>query len=267
LSFSDHHQARKRFGQNFLHDPAIIQRIVDAINPQKSEHLLEIGPGKGAITKLLLERVDHLDVIEIDRDLVKLLLQSFGDNKHLTIHEADALRLDFSQFAYSDLRIVGNLPYNISTPLLFHLLTYRQCIKDMIFMLQKEVVDRICAKPNNKQYGRLSIMLQIYCDVESLFIIKPGAFNPSPKVDSAIIKLVPLEKPRYELHDHKSLEIIVRESFSKRRKTIRNSLKKYISESEIINQGIAPEMRAENLEIADFVKLANCYHQLKINSL
>jgi 16S rRNA (adenine1518-N6/adenine1519-N6)-dimethyltransferase len=267
LSHSDHHQARKRFGQNFLHDPAIIQRIVGVINPQKSDHIIEIGPGKGAITELLLERVEHLDVIEIDRDLVKLLLQSFADDKRLTIHEADALKLDFSQFTHSDLRIVGNLPYNISTPLLFHLLTYRHCIKDMLFMLQKEVVDRICAKPGNKQYGRLSIMLQIYCDVESLFIIKPGAFNPSPKVDSAIVKLTPLEKPRYELHDHKSLEIIVRESFSQRRKTLRNSLKKYIDAAEIVELGIAPEIRAENLEIADFVKLANCYHQLKINSL
>jgi 16S rRNA (adenine1518-N6/adenine1519-N6)-dimethyltransferase len=264
---SDHHKARKRFGQNFLHDPAIIQRIIDVINPQKSDHLIEIGPGKGALTALLLKHVESLDVIEIDRDLVKnLTINMPGDNR-LRIHEADALKLDLSQFSETDLRIVGNLPYNISTPLLFNLLDYRQRIKDMLFMLQKEVVVRICAKPNSKQYGRLSIMLQFYCDVESLFIIKPGAFNPSPKVDSAIVKLTPLKKPRYELFDHESLKVIVREAFSQRRKTIRNSLKKYISETSIIDLGIAPETRAENLEISDFAKLANCYHQLKINGL
>ncbi len=263
----DKHRARKRFGQNFLHDPAIIQRIVDVINPQQQDHIVEIGPGKGALTKLILERVDKLNVVEIDRDLVSALKTNLDNDKRLIIHEADALKLDLSQFSQTDLRIVGNLPYNISTPLLFHLLTYKDCIKDMLFMLQKEVVNRICAEPGNKQYGRLTIMLQYYCDVESLFIIKPGAFSPSPKVDSAIIKLTPLAKPRYELSDHESLKVIVREAFSQRRKTIRNALKKYIEESEIKELGIAPETRAENLEIADFVKLANHYHQLKINSL
>ncbi|MBL1141391.1 MAG: 16S rRNA (adenine(1518)-N(6)/adenine(1519)-N(6))-dimethyltransferase RsmA [Proteobacteria bacterium] len=267
MSNSVHHQARKRFGQNFLHDPAIIQRIVDNINPQRQDRIIEIGPGKGALTELILERVESLDVVEIDRDLVESLTNSIGKDKSLKIHETDALKLDLSKFAQSDLRIVGNLPYNISTPLLFHLLNYRTCIKDMLFMLQKEVVDRICANPGCKQYGRLSIMLQIYCDVESLFIIKPGAFNPSPKVDSAIVKITPLAKPRYELSDHESLKVIVREAFTQRRKTIRNSLKKYISESDIKEFGIAPEIRAEKLEISDFVRLANCYHQLKINSL
>jgi 16S rRNA (adenine1518-N6/adenine1519-N6)-dimethyltransferase len=264
---SDNHQARKRFGQNFLHDPAIIQRIVDVINPQKSDNLIEIGPGKGAITKLLLERLDNLDVIEIDRDLVEALKTNFFEDKRLTIHQADALKLDFSQFSQTDLRIVGNLPYNISTPILFHLLKYKDCIKDMLFMLQKEVVDRICAEPGSKQYGRLTIMLQIYCDVESLFTIKPGAFDPSPKVDSAIIKLKPLKTARYEILDHESLNIIVRESFSQRRKTLRNGLKKYIGDTDIKKLGIAPEIRAENLEISDFAKLANYYHQLKINDL
>lgn len=267
MSNIDTHRARKRFGQNFLHDPAIIQRIVDVVNPQQQDHIIEIGPGKGAITKLILERVDKLDVIEIDRDLVNALKTSLGNDKRLNIHEADALKLDLSQFAQTDLRIVGNLPYNISTPLLFHLLTYKDCIKDMIFMLQKEVVNRICAEPGNKQYGRLTIMLQYYCDVESLFTIKPGAFSPSPKVDSAIVKLTPLAKPRYELLDHESLKVVVREAFSQRRKTIRNALKKYIAESEIKELGIAPETRAEKLEIADFVKLANHYHRLKINGL
>lgn len=267
MSNPDKHRARKRFGQNFLHYPAVIQRIVDVINLQRQDHVVEIGPGKGALTKLILERVNKLDVVEIDRDLVKALTISLGNNEHLIIHEADALKLDLSQFGQTDLRIVGNLPYNISTPLLFHLLSYKDYIKDMLFMLQKEVVNRICAEPGSKQYGRLTIMLQYYCDVDSLFIIKPGAFSPSPKVDSAIIRLTPLAKPRYELSDHESFKIIVKEAFSQRRKTIRNTLKKFISEPEIKELGIAPEIRAENLEIADFVKLANHYHQLKINSL
>jgi 16S rRNA (adenine1518-N6/adenine1519-N6)-dimethyltransferase len=264
---SDNHRARKRFGQNFLHDPAIIQRIIDVIKPLKPDHLVEIGPGKGALTKPILERVDKLDVIEIDKDLVSALKTNLDNNKRLIIHEADALKLDFSLFNHTDLRIVGNLPYNISTPLLFHLLTYRNQIKDMIFMLQKEVVDRICAESGNKQYGRLSIMLQYYCDVESLFIIKPGAFTPSPKVDSAIVRIIPLPRPRYELSDHECLKVIVREAFSQRRKTIRNALKRYLDETDIKELGIAPEIRAENLQIIDFVKLANRYHQLKINTL
>ena len=263
---SDSHQARKRFGQNFLHDPAIIQRIVDSINPRKTDHVIEIGPGKGAITELLLKHLGQLNVIEIDRDLIQLLTSNFAD-KNLIIHEADALKFDFSQFEQTNLRIVGNLPYNISTPLLFHLLSYKDCIKDMLFMLQKEVVERICAKPGTKQYGRLSIMLQFYCDVESLFAIKPGAFTPAPKVDSAIVRLIPLSQPRYDVADHDTFAFIVRESFSQRRKTLRNNLKKYLNESDIKKTGIAPEIRAENLEISDFAKLANTYQQLKINNL
>ncbi|MEM6998868.1 MAG: 16S rRNA (adenine(1518)-N(6)/adenine(1519)-N(6))-dimethyltransferase RsmA [Pseudomonadota bacterium] len=267
MSNPDTHRARKRFGQNFLHDPAIIERIVDVINPQKDDYILEIGPGKGALTRLILERVCELNVIEIDRDLVKLLETSIGKDERLKIHQADALKIDLDQFGQNEWRIVGNLPYNISTPLLFHLLNYKHYIKDMLFMLQKEVVDRICAKPGNKQYGRLSIMLQYYCDIESLFVIKSGAFIPSPKVDSAIVKLTPLTKPRFELASEQSLELIVREAFSKRRKTIRNGLKKYVDESDFLKLGIAPEIRAENLAIADFVKLANHYHRLKINGL
>ncbi len=264
---SDNHRARKRFGQNFLHDQTIIQRIVDTINPQAHDHIIEIGPGKGALTLPLLNRIEKLNVIEIDKDLAAALRTKFEDKKRLTIHETDALNLDFNSFEHTDLRIVGNLPYNISTPILFHLLKYRESIKDMTFMLQKELVDRICANSGNKQYGRLSIMVQYYCDVESLFIIKPEAFTPSPKVDSAIVKLTPHPHPRYELSDHESLKIIVRESFSQRRKTIRNALRKYLDESAIRNAGIAPENRAENLEVSDFVALANCYHHMKINTL
>ena len=264
---SDNHRARKRFGQNFLHDATVIQRIVDTINPHKHDHIIEIGPGKGALTSPLLNHVEKLDVIEIDKDLAMALRTNPDNENRLIIHETDALKLNFDSFEYTDLRIVGNLPYNISTPILFHLLTFRDRIKDMTFMLQKEVVDRICAESGNKQYGRLSIMLQYYCDVESLFIVKPGAFTPSPKVDSAIVKLTPLAHPRYELADHECLKIIVRAAFSQRRKTIRNALRECLDESTIKNAGIAPESRAENLEIADFVTLANCYHHIKINTL
>ncbi len=264
---TDKHRVRKRFGQNFLHDQTVIQRIIDTINPQEHDHIIEIGPGKGALTSPLLSCVEKLNVIEIDKDLAAALRTNFGDEKRLIIQETDALNLDFNSFDHTDLRIVGNLPYNISTPILFHLLKYRERIKDMTFMLQKEVVDRICANSGNKQYGRLSIMLQYYCDVESLFVVKPGAFTPIPKVDSAIIKLTPFQHPRYELSDHESFKIIVRESFSQRRKTIRNALRKYLDESVIRKAGIAPENRAENLEVSDFVTLANCYHHMKINSL
>lgn len=240
---------------------------MEAINPQQHDHLIEIGPGKGALTLPLLNRVEKLNVIEIDRDLAVALKTNIGDEHRLTIYETDALNLDFNSFDHRDLRIVGNLPYNISTPILFHLLAFRENIKDMTFMLQKELVDRICANSGNKQYGRLSIMLQYYFDVESLLIVKPEAFTPSPKVDSAIVKLTPLPHPRYELSDHESLKVIVRESFSQRRKTIRNALRKYLDESTIRSAGIAPENRAENLEISDFVKLANCYHHMQINTL
>lgn len=268
LMNADHHRARKRFGQNFLHDPTIIQRIIDTINPQKNDHIIEIGPGKGALTKPLLERVDHLDVIEIDRDLAGTLQTKLDTNEHkLTIHQFDALKIDFSMFGHTDLRIIGNLPYNISTPILFHLLHFSKHIKDMIFMLQKEVVERICAKSNSKQYGRLSVMLQYYCDVESLFTIKPEAFTPSPKVDSAIVRLTPLTQPKYVLSDKNTFAFIVREAFSQRRKTIRNALKKYLNDAHFEELVITPEKRAENLEIEEFIKLANCYHQLKNKAL
>lgn len=263
----DNHRARKRFGQNFLHDPGTIQRIIQAIAPQKNEHIIEIGPGKGAITTHLLEQVEKLDVIEIDKDLVAALRTNFGNNQQLTIHETDALQMNFDAFNTNDLRVVGNLPYNISTPILFHLLSFRYCIKDMIFMLQKEVVERICADNGNKQYGRLSVMLQYYFNVESLFVIKPGAFTPSPKVDSAIVRLTPNNSPEETLLDDESFKIIVREAFSQRRKTLRNALKNYLNEEIIQQARIAPENRAENLSVSDFVRLANCYHSMKINTL
>ena len=256
------HRARKRFGQNFLHDPKIIQQIVEIINPQPDDHIVEIGPGKGAITRLLITKVQQLDVIEIDRDLVDILRQELGEFDHCTIHQNDALQFDFAGLNKSDVRIVGNLPYNISTPLLFHLLNYHSCIQDMTVMLQKELVDRICADTGTKQYGRLSIMLQYYCQTEALLSIKPGAFKPSPKVDSAIVKLTPKKDGLIPLADKKSFELIVRTAFSQRRKTIKNALKNMIDAADLVKIDIAPEMRAENLSIEQFVNIANLYHHL-----
>ena len=258
------HKARKRFGQHFLSDQTIIKQIINIINPQKHDHIIEIGPGKGALTIPIIKSIDKLNVIEIDKDLVNFLKKNI-DSELLIIHENDALKFNYSKLNHSDLRIIGNLPYNISTPLLFHLLSYKNLIKEMLFMLQKEVVERICAKCGTKQYGRLSVTLQYYCDVESLLVIKPDAFNPSPKIDSAIIKITPLVQPRYKLNSDESFKIIVREAFSQRRKTIRNGLKNYLNEDEIEKIGIPLNERAENLHIKDFVKLSNLYYQLQNN--
>ena len=191
------HKARKRFGQNFLHDPGIIRRIVSSINPRPGDRLVEIGPGQGAITRELLQAAGHLDAIELDRDLIAPLAQSCGELGQLQIHCADALKFDFRGLADKGhkLRVVGNLPYNISTPLLFHLLEQADCIEDMHFMLQKEVVDRMAAQPGGKAYGKLSVMLQVQCEITPLFIIGPGAFKPAPKVDSALVRLQPHREP------------------------------------------------------------------------
>ncbi|MEQ8289560.1 MAG: 16S rRNA (adenine(1518)-N(6)/adenine(1519)-N(6))-dimethyltransferase RsmA [Gammaproteobacteria bacterium] len=259
------HRARKRFGQNFLHDQAIIEKIVAAISPAKDDRIIEIGPGKGALTEPLLEKVKQLDVVEIDRDLANLLESLFtnhqspltNDKPKFTLHQLDALKLDLSGFACNQLRIVGNLPYNISTPLLFHLLSQANYIKDMIFMLQKEVVDRMVAGPGSKTYGRLSVMLQYGCEVTSLFSVKPGSFNPAPKVDSAVVRIVPDAERMRRVKDPVLLEHIVRDAFSQRRKTIRNSLKKRVEESILAELGIDPGTRAENLSVDDYIALAN----------
>ena len=265
---ADKHFPRKRFGQNFLHDPLIIQRIIDSINPQYEDHIIEIGPGMGALTRPLLEKVSHLDVIEIDRDLASGLKEKLGKNQNkITIHQQDAMKTDFSNFGFLKLRVIGNLPYNISTPLLFHLLKFSNLIHDMIFMLQKEVVDRICAESGSKQYGRLSVMLQCYCSVQRLFTVKPGSFIPPPKVDSAIVKLTPYKEPKYELINPESFSTIVRDAFSQRRKTIRNALKNYLSDEDFQVLKIAPEIRAEKLEIENFVSIANLYDQCKNKTL
>lgn len=253
------HQARKRFGQNFLHDPGTIQKIVHAIDPRPGDHIVEIGPGMGAITKHLLKALGTLDVIEIDRDLIPILEEELADIGELNINNVDALRFDFSTLVKDDekLRIVGNLPYNISTPLLFHLIKFRDIIEDMHFMLQKEVVDRLTAEPNSSDYGRLSVMAQYHCETERLFIVGPGAFNPRPKVDSAIVQLHPRHKIDVEAKDYKQFRELVTKCFTQRRKTLRNNLKNILTSEQIMSLGIDPSTRAETLTVNQFVELAN----------
>ncbi|MCK4841638.1 MAG: 16S rRNA (adenine(1518)-N(6)/adenine(1519)-N(6))-dimethyltransferase RsmA [Methylococcales bacterium] len=252
------HKARKRFGQNFLHDHNIIYSILANIQARKGEHWVEIGPGLGAITEPLLQENVTLDVVELDRDLVKILDERFSSRPNFTIHSDDALNFDFSTLAKPDekLRIIGNLPYNISTPLLFHLLKSAYCIEDMHFMLQKEVVDRMCAEPGNKKYGRLSVMIQYYCDTELVFDVPPESFDPIPKVMSAIVKLVPHQKPPVEIGSIEKLNKVVVTAFSQRRKTIRNSLKTLITEQQMIDLEINPTLRAEVISLAEFARLS-----------
>lgn len=251
------HRPRKRFGQNFLHDRGIIERIISLINPKEGERLVEIGPGQGALTAPLLAAVGKLDVVELDRDLIPLLKSRFVDEGELVIHEADALKFDFCQLGSNKLRITGNLPYNISTPLLFHLMQQLHCIQDMHFMLQKEVVDRITAQPGDKAYGRLGIMLSYYCKSARLMTIGPGAFNPPPKVDSAIVRLVPHTEPPVHVADVDFLSRLVAQAFSQRRKTIRNSLKGWLDQQQIEALAIDPQLRPEQLSLAQFATLAN----------
>lgn len=254
------HQARKRFGQNFLHDTGIIRRIIRAIAPHPSDHLVEIGPGLGALTEELLDGAGALDAIELDRDLPPILRSkffSYGDK--FRIFEQDAMKFDFASLCDDErpLRVVGNLPYNISTQLIFHLLSHSDNILDMHFMLQKEVVDRMAAGPGENNYGRLGIMAQYHCKVEKLFVVPPGAFNPAPKVDSAIIRLTPYKELPYEAKDVGMLENVVRTSFTMRRKTLRNNLKPLLSGDELETLGIDPSLRPERLTMADFVRISD----------
>ena len=247
------HNPRKRFGQNFLVDNQIINRIVSTINPKNNEIIVEIGPGKGALTLPVLEHLDHLNVIEIDRDLVSLL-NSLQQDK-LTIFEADALQFDFNQFPQK-IRVIGNLPYNISSPLLFHLLDFRDQIIDMTFMLQKEVVDRIVATHGNKTYGRLSVMMQAFFEVESMFVVPKESFEPQPKIESAILYLKTRTEPLVK--NLKPLEEIVKVAFSQRRKTLKNCLKSIINQSQT---DIDLSQRAEMLSIENFITLMNDYEK------
>lgn len=252
------HIARKRFGQNFLHDHHIISNILGSLYYNKDQHWVEIGPGQGALTESILTDRIQLDVVELDRDLVRFLSFKFRNFSNLTIHSADALKFDFSALATQGekLHILGNLPYNISTPLMFHLLENTPLIADMTFMLQKEVVDRICAEPGSKKYGRLSVMMQYYCATEHLFDVPPESFSPAPKVMSSIVRLVPHAQPPVIIDSVKSLNTVVTAAFSQRRKTLRNSLKKLILESNITALGIDPTLRAECLPLPDFAKLS-----------
>lgn len=255
------HRARKRFGQHFLHDQNVIQRIVTAINPKQDQTIIEIGPGKGALTFPLLEHVNQLHVIELDRDLAQALSNKYEANNKIIVHCLDALTYDFKEIGCQHLRIVGNLPYNISTPLIFHLLEHNHCIDDMLFMLQEEVIDRMCASPGSKDYGRLSVMVQAHCHTEKLFTVGPGAFSPPPKVMSAIIKMKPCAGVLNKISDYPSFAHIVKQAFSQRRKTLRNCLKGTLNEDQIINLGIAPEVRAETLSTENFIQMANAYYK------
>lgn len=251
------HQARKRFGQNFLHDYSIINNILAHAHPQAGEHWVEIGPGLGALTQPLLQAGVTLDVVELDRDLVSHLQKRFASNANLTVHSADALNFDFGALAKTNekLRVIGNLPYNISTPLMFHLLETTGCIEDMHFMLQKEVVNRICAAPGSKTYGRLSVMMQYFCETEWLFDVPPESFDPVPQVMSAIVKLMPHAQPPVSIRDRDSFNQLVTQAFSQRRKTIRNSLKKLVDEQQMQALGIDPNLRAESLSLEQFALL------------
>jgi len=249
------HIPRKRFGQNFLVDDAIIASCVEAIRPQPDDIMTEIGPGLGALTKPLLQRLDHLHVVEIDRDIITWMKGHYAQDK-LTIHENDALKFDFSTLA-PRLRVVGNLPYNISTPLLFHLLDNAAHIIDMHFMLQKEVVERMVAEPSTSAYGRLSVMLQYRLQMEYLFTVPPESFDPAPKVESAFVRAVPYAKLPTTAKNETLFAKIVTAAFGQRRKTLRNTLKGLLDDHGFAELAIDPQARAENMSVAQFVTIAN----------
>ena len=256
------HRARKRFGQNFLNDTYVIQRIIDHIAISVTDHIVEIGPGLGALTRPLLQRCAQLDVIEIDSDLankLKLIANHPTETTQakLIVHEADAMKFDLSQLLPKPLRIVGNLPYNISTPLLFHLFKYLPDIKDCHLMLQTEVAQRLAAQPGSKTYGRLSVMAQYYCDVELLFNVDSHSFNPRPKVSSTILQLKPRPQNLLHAYDEQLLADIVRQAFSQRRKYLSNVLKAFVSAAELTELQLKPQLRVEHLTVKDFVKICN----------
>ncbi|MBS1205493.1 MAG: ksgA [Proteobacteria bacterium] len=254
------HLARKRFGQNFLHDQFVIDSIVSAINPQKGQAMVEIGPGLGALTEPVGERLDKLTVIELDRDLAARLQTHPFLAPKLTIYQQDAMTMNFSELSQTlgqPLRVFGNLPYNISTPLMFHLFSYTDAIADMHFMLQREVVNRLVAGPNSKAYGRLSVMAQYYCQIIPVLEVPPTAFAPPPKVDSAVVRLVPYSTLPHPVKEIRTLSRITTEAFNQRRKTIRNSLGNIFTVEVLASLGIDPTMRAENVSVAQYCQLAN----------
>ncbi len=254
------HVARKRFGQNFLTDLNIIEQIIGHLQIQPKDHWLEIGPGLGAITQPLLNHDIRLDVVELDRDLAAELTRRFVDREGFRLHQADALTMDFKAIAGGGkLRMVGNLPYNISTPLLFHLLAHSGCFQDLCVMLQQEVVQRICAAPGSKAYGRLTVMLQYYCQPEPLFQVPPESFQPAPKVMSAMVRLVPHAEPPVAVASHADFQTLVTQAFSQRRKTLRNTLRTLLPQEAWADLAIDPSARAETLTLTQFAVLANAY--------
>jgi 16S rRNA (adenine1518-N6/adenine1519-N6)-dimethyltransferase len=257
------HRARKRFGQNFLHDSSVIDRIVQSVNPQPTDQVVEIGPGKGAITGGLVASGAQLQAIELDRDLVPWLNLQFGLEPNFSLLSQDAMTVDFAELAPTGqrLRVVGNLPYNISTPLIFHLLEYRQAIQDMHFMLQQEVVERMAAGPGSKTYGKLSVMVQYHCSVLPLFSVPPGSFNPAPKVNSAVVRLRVHQQLPFPASSLATLEAVVSAAFGQRRKTLRNALSKHADEQQLADAGISSKMRAEEVSLEHYVALSNILSQ------
>jgi len=254
----------KRFGQNFLHDQGIIHRIVMAISPKSGQHLVEIGPGLGALTKEVLPLVGEMDAIELDRDLIPKLEAMAEQLGTLRIHSADALKFDFKSLVTADaqLRVFGNLPYNISTPLIFHLCAQGSLIKEMHFMLQKEVVERMEAEPGSKRYGRLSVMVQYYCQVRSLFLVPASSFTPAPKVESAIVRLQPHREKPHHAKDEELFSKLVTTAFNHRRKTLRNAVKEMVTEEQLIEAGVSPNVRPETIGLEQFVAIANSITKL-----
>jgi len=253
------HKVKKRFGQNFLVDERIIADIIGAIRPEPEDNMLEIGPGLGALTRPLLKRLNHLHVVEIDRDIIARLEHDYPqDNPEskLTIHTGDALKFDVAALPVP-LRIVGNLPYNISSPLLFHFATYANRIRDMHFMLQNEVVERMVARHSTPEYGRLSVMLQYRFNMEKLLDVPPESFRPAPKVNSAIVRMIPLPASEIQVRNEKLFAAIVGAAFGQRRKTLRNTLCNYLREPDFMRLGINAQLRAENLGVEEFIKTAN----------
>lgn len=250
---------RKRFGQHFLCDQAVIHRIIAALAPKVEDHLVEIGPGQGALTVPLLKEVKQLEVVELDRDLIPALEERAKRCGHLKVYSADALEFDFASLKQDDrtLRIVGNLPYNISTPLIFHLLEFANITTDMLFMLQKEVAMRLAAAPSTEDYGRLSVMAQYHCQVDVLFDVPPTAFYPPPQVQSSIVHLHPYQVFPYPANNYALFAEIVKQAFGQRRKTLRNSLKKIVKDDVWSQLSIASDLRAENLSVKDFVEISN----------
>ena len=252
-----HHRPRKRFGQHFLRDPEVIARILNAANPRTGDCFVEIGPGLGALTVPLLQRLDHLHAVELDRDMIPHLTALSGTRDRLSVHQADALQFDFATLNPGvSLRIIGNLPYNISTPLLFHLLKFNDRVLDMHFMLQREVAARLAAQANSEHYGRLSIICQYHCQVNSLFDVPPEAFSPPPKVHSTVVCLRPHPRPPVAVGDRHYFDTLLRHAFAHRRKTLRNNLKSLLSAEQIASCQIEPEARAQTLQLKQFAALA-----------